>query len=67
MLNICWKLLDAMYCSLSKQMGTDSLAASDMEKTMRYVMRAMPVLILPFMAKFPAVRISRTMFLVSLI
>jgi len=59
--------MDAMFCSLYKQMGTDSLAASDMEKTMRYVMRAMPILILPFIAKFPAVRISHTLFLVSLI
>ena len=53
-------LTKVLHYFLCKQVGTDSLAASDMEKSMRYVMRAMPILIFPFIAKFPAVCISCT-------
>ena len=44
-----------LYMFAHNQLGTDSIAASDMDKTMRYVMRAMPVLMVPIVAKFPAV------------
>lgn len=52
-------VLKSMLCFfVQKQIGADSVAASDMERTMRYVMRAMPLLIIPLVAKFPAVCIS---------
>jgi len=45
------------------QVGTDSVAAAQMDKTMRYFLRAMPIFMLPFIAKFPAVRTVDTPFI----
>ena len=55
--SVCRKLFIecAVFVARTKQVGTDSVSASHMDKTMRYVMRAMPIIILPFIAKFPAV------------
>lgn len=47
-------LMTAATLLVTIEIGADSVAASDMDQTMRIVMRAMPVLMIPVIAKFPA-------------